>query len=215
MTTQEDKIKEKLEEAIKLIGPERDNWLERPIYDFLHRYGPMLCIDVVLIPLEDKPSVILGKRNNQGVAPGEWWIFGGRADKSVNYQKIAKEKVKKEIGIDINIVQEDFLGFATIVFKPNNKEDNLRNYNVSTPNLCFAKQIKIDEKSINASDGHSTWKKFHSIDESWPPYVIHAVASAWKRFYPKEWNKNLSPKVKKILSDNSIFIHLNYEKLVP
>lgn len=215
MTTQEDKIKDKLDEAIKLIGPERDNWLERPLYDFLHRYGSMLCIDVVIVPQDDKPSVILGKRNNQGVAPGEWWIFGGRADKAVNYQKVAKEKVKKEIGVDIDISPEDFLGFATVVFPPNKKEDNKRDYNVSTPNLCFTKQIKINEKSINASDGHSTWKKFHSIDESWPPYVIHAVASAWRRFYPKEWNKNLSPNVKKILSQSKHFMPLNYEKLFP
>ncbi|MEK6889294.1 MAG: NUDIX domain-containing protein [Nanoarchaeota archaeon] len=205
-----------LNEVIKEIGLERNGDLEKPLYDFVRRYGPMICVDVVLIPEGKEPRVILAKRGRQAVAPGEWWIFGGRVDKKVNYLDCAKAKVQKECGLEVEIKFEDIIGIGSTYFKKGNVgEEKLRDYDVATANLCFGKVIELNDKmkeKLNPRDGYDDeWEVFDRIDPSWHPYIINAVFNIWVKIFGKDKVlKDLDKRVRKILEQDKSFISLSY-----
>ena len=208
------KIRHILDKAISIIGQQRNENLETPLYEFLRRYGPMPCTDIVLVPKDKKPSVILARRGNNAVAPDSWFIFGGRVDKKMNYEETASSKVKTEIGIEIRLEAEDIIGFGRTYFKPDNNEIPIRNYDIGTSALVFAKQISLNKKTIGKikpSDGHNEWSIFRDIESNWHPYVISTVASAWKRFYGSEALVSLDKKSRAIIKDSYHFIPLRFE----
>ena len=218
MSEQPNDIARILDEAVAIIGPQRNKGLEGPLYSFMRRYGPMFCADVVLVPENFNPSVILAKRNNKGVAPGQYWIFGGRVDKGLDYVKVAETKTKGEIGLDVPLSQSDIIGFGRTYFSPDLNEERQRNHDIATPNICFAKQIPITKEAydkIHPADGHEqVWNVFEQIESSWHPYIIHAVATAWNRFYPHaSWKSSVSEPVRKVLADKSHFAPLRYENI--
>jgi hypothetical protein len=213
----DEEIRKALDGAVSLIGPNQDGNVRPPIYEFLRRYGPMRCVDVVLVPEGDSPGVILAKRNNKGVAPNQLWIFGGRVDKILNYVRVAEQKVKSEIGLDVLLSPADIIGEGRTIFPPNELEATLRDYTISTPNLCLAKQVPLTsmvQQKIKPADGHEPiWTIAERLDAGWHPYIVHAVANAWRRFYGMDWAKETSDDVRRILRDESHFIPLRYEPL--
>lgn len=176
-----------LETAVGIIGPELNGNIPGPLYNFTRRYNPMFCTDVVLVPQGNTPSVILARRNNKAVAPGQYWIFGGRVDKGLDYFDVARTKVRNEIGIDMNVDARDIIGLGRTYFPPDTKEVTIRDHDISTPNLCLAKQIPITTQAdlkINPEAGHDPiWRVFTSIDPTWHPYIINAVAYAWQHLH--------------------------------
>src|SRR3990167_3915467 len=98
-----EEMSDSLRKAVSIIGSQRNEGLEPPLYEFLRRYGPMPCTDIVLIPQAEEPSVILAQRVKNAVGPGLQWIFGGRVGKTMNYEEVARNKLKSEIGIEVEI----------------------------------------------------------------------------------------------------------------
>ena len=215
LMNKEVKIAKALNEAVRVIGSERNGNLEHALYEFVRRYNPMLCVDVVLVPEDEKPSVIMARRGNKAVAPGQWWVFGGRIDKELDYFSVARAKVKSEIGLDVDMHARDIIGLGRTYFPPDAKEIVLRNYDISTPNICLAKQVPITEQArakIQPADGHEpVWKIFNGIDEDWHPYVINAVAYAWKRIYGIRAEDSVPASRRDLLANQKNFIPLCYE----
>lgn len=208
-----EKLESILSQATQLVGPDIAGNLPLPLYNFMRRYGPMLCVDVALVPEGDKPSVLLVKRTYNAVAPGEYFIVGGRVDKRMEIVAIATEKIQKEIGIKANVNIDDLIGIGFPRFLPNHKETTLRDYEVYTPALCYAYQIPqadLDTSKLKAGDGNTDWKVFTEIDPLWNLYVVHAIASAWDRFFGKKWRESVDIEVKKKLDDRSAFIPLKH-----
>lgn len=209
-------IAEILYRAVGIIGPERNGPIEFVLYEFLRRYGPMACADVVLVPEDREPSALLAKRDNKAVAPKTWWIFGGRIDKKLDYIGTAQEKIQSEIGLDVSISLDDLIGLGKTYFPPDKQEEKKRDYDVSTQNICFAKQIpwtaKV-QKKLKPADGHLLWRRFTTIDPKWHPYIVHTVAHAWHRFYGKDGLIGLDKETRKVLRDKSSFIPLRYSPL--
>ena len=217
--TEIQEIKNILDEAVSIIGPEREGNLKAPLYEFLRRYGPMPCTDVVIVPEDERLSVILAQRDNKTVAPGAWWMFGGRYGKKMDIETIAAQKTNKEIGLEVDVSMEELIGFGRTYFPPDTKEEKMRDYSIATPNLCFAKRVPITEfvqQKLQPADGNIKWDRFNNLDENWHPYVIGAVASAWDFFYGDDWAKELrlEDKVKKVLNeDRYSFTPYRFKKL--
>lgn len=212
-------LEESLKHIVQGFGPELNGPVPQPIYDLLRRYGPMACVDVVIVPEESRPSIVLAKRNNKAVAPNQWWIFGGRVDKSLKYENTAAQKVRREIGLDVEVSDNDLIGVGRTYFAPDVEEAVLRDHDVSTLNLCFAKRVSsaVLESRLKPADGHKDeWKQFFEIDSLWHPYLVHAVANAWDLLYPTEskWRSDLTSEVKRILStDKYSFTPLRHHSL--
>lgn len=207
------RLGEILNKAVKIIGPECNGKLEFAVYEFLRRYAPMICADVVLIPEGKEPSVLLAKRDNSAGAPWEWWIFGGRVYKKMDYRKTIQEKSRSEIGLDINVSFKDLIGLGRTYLPPDKQEKTKRDYAIATPNVCFAKQIPWTaevKKKLKPADGHYLWKRFTAINPRWNPYVVHAIAYAWYHIYGKKGISRLSKETRKVLKDTSHFIPLHY-----
>lgn len=204
-------MRRQIQAAVEAIGPNHDEWLPCvELYNLLRRYSPMMCVDVAIVPKGKQPSVILAKRTNEAVAPNEWWVFGGRVDKKLRYLEVAHKKTKSEIGINTKLGLEDVIGLGGVIFPPDAREKELRDYTISTPALCFAKQIPLPKRVI-AGDGNTEWKVFTELDTTWHPYVQNVVAYAWNTFYGTEWANNLSKSTRKTLRNTDLFTPLRYE----
>ena len=203
-----------LESAVAVIGSNLDGNLPGPLYNFNRRYNPTFCTDVVLVPEGNVPSVILAQRNTKVVAPGHWWIFGGRVNKELDYFATAQTKVKSEIGLEVNVGATDVIGLGRTYFPPDAQEEKLRDHNISTPNLCFAKVVPLTDQAqekITTADGHEgNWKVFTSIDPTWHPYIVNAVAYAWQRLHGVPARESAGD-ARGVIADPQFFIPLRYE----
>jgi hypothetical protein len=208
-----EEVDKKLNEVVDLIGPELDYDVPKSVYDFLRRYGPMFCVDLVIIP-EDKPSTLLLMRNNSSVVPNNYYFVGGRVNKQGNIIEIIKDKLVKELNLKVNIEMKDILGFGFPSFFPNSEEEVKRDYTVFTPAICFVCKLNSFDKvkdSIEAGDGNDSWKTFYEIDPNWDQYLKNAIAFAWDRHFGKEWRENLDKEIKENLDDFSSFIPLKFD----
>jgi hypothetical protein len=213
-----------LEVATQTIGsdpstgmPERMGNLEGPLYEFSRRYCPTLCVDVVLVPEGDKPSVIFAKRGPNAVAPNQDWIFGGRVDKGLDYVMVGEKKTESEIGLKVALSSRDVIGFGTTIFPPNSQETKMRDYTVSTGNLCFATHVPLTTKAmskIKPADGHDpVWRVATQIDADLDHYVLNAVANAWEKMYGSEWKNHVTDAAVAIIGNPRDFIPLRYHAL--
>ena len=213
-----EEIARTLQAVTPMVGPESMAGTIPPIYEFLRRHGPMLCTDIVFVPESSSPSVLLAKRNNEAVAPGDWWMFGGRVDKGCDYMATARGKARSEIGLDVEVSPRDIIGFGTTIFAPNTLEETVRDYTVATAQLCLARQVPLTEQAmakLKPADGHeAAWRTFEpsELDASMHPYVLNAAVHAMNRFYGKpRVAKEIKPEVSSILGNPRDFIPLSYD----
>jgi len=208
------KLKKELDDAIGILGAEIIGKVPKPLYYFLRRYSPMLCVDVVLIPKDEKPSVLLVKRGNEAVASNQYYMVGGRIGKDGKILNTIHNKLRTEINLDYKIKLNEIIGLGLPSFPPDrNKRGVKRDYSVFTPAVCFIHRIpdKTYLEKLKPNDGNVSWKIFNKLYPNWDEYVIHAVAKAWDYYYEKSWRKTLSKRLKIILSDYTEFIPLEFD----
>jgi hypothetical protein len=209
-----DGLEKLLKPATDAFGAELSENIPPPLYNFVRRYTPMLCTDAVVLPEGPQPSVLLLKRGVNAVAPGQYYILGGRVSKNSDVLGTIQDKVRKESGLALNFTWDDLIGSGFPRFPPDANEASPRDYTVVTPTFCFTKQIPLDKSKINPADGHSGWRVFTSIDldHMKDPYVFHAVARAWDRFYGTSWRAGMTEDVSKRLNETkNFFIPTKYE----
>jgi len=212
-----EEIAKVLRTATDAIGPELNGSLPSSLYEFCRRYCPTLCVDVVLVPEGDKPSVILAKRGLNAVAPGQEWIFGGRVDKGLDYVRVGETKTESEIGLKVALSPKDVIGFGTTIFPPDSKETNVRDYTVSTGNLCFATAVPLTDRvreKVHPADGHDpAWRVATLIGRDLHPYVLNAVANAWEKMYGLDWKNHVTDEAAAIIGNPRDFIPLRYHPI--
>lgn len=67
---------------------------------------PVVCIDCVVA--NDRGEYLLVKRDNEPLK-GEYWVPGGRLHKGERLEEAVHRKMRQEIGVDVEIVEN--LGF--------------------------------------------------------------------------------------------------------
>jgi len=210
--TDNESLESALKPAVEALGAEINGNVPKPLYDFLRRYGPMACVDVALVPEGKTPSILLAKRGMSAVAPGAYYLIGGRIDKSVDVLGTIRKKIRSEIGIDAGISWKDLIGLSMQSWLPDQAEIPVRDYSSAVIAPCFA--IRASQEQIqkaSAGDGHTDWKVFTGIDPNWHAHVRLAAAYAWDRFYGRNWRENASPEVRDALAESPVLIPLRYE----
>ena len=159
--------------------------VKQEAYDLLRSLGPMPCVDVVLVPQENKPSVILFLRGPNIVAPNQYWVVGGRVNKGETLEDAAQRKTKKESGLDLLITPEDQLFTDQTIFTEPPYDNGLVGMIHTTNTVYLGRTPSFEEiePSLKAADGNERYGLFSYTDRRWHPYVIKCVERAWERVF--------------------------------
>ena len=76
--------------------------IEQKLYDSIIEVLPIICVDGFIV--KDN-KILLLKRNNYP-ALGEWWVPGGRVIKNETLNHAMLRKIKDEIQLDSEIIEQ-------------------------------------------------------------------------------------------------------------
>jgi colanic acid biosynthesis protein WcaH len=115
--------------------------IEQQLYNSIIEVLPILCVDGFIV--KDN-KILLLKRNNYP-ALGEWWVPGGRVIKNETLNDAMIRKIKDEIQLDSEVVEQ--IGITETIFETKH-----------TINICFL--VKINSHNIILNSEHSEYKWF-------------------------------------------------------
>jgi len=105
---------------------------------------PIVCVDCLVV--NDKGEYLLVKRKNQPLK-GEYWVPGGRLHKNERLVDAVHRKMREEIGVDVEIVEN--LGFFEEFFEETEQDAEGGVHSLSVVylvTLC-SYNIKLDDQS--------------------------------------------------------------------
>ena len=176
-------------------GISDEGFLSEELMTLTKASSPLFCVDAVLVPESDKPSVILVYRDKTNFAsPNQHWVMGGRVKKGQRMLSALKDKIKKEIGINLEVNKEDFLFIEDGIHLKDEKGDFLivdslppsipQEEIYHTPMACYLARTPPFEEiqdSLKAGNKNSSFKLFEKIEDNFHPYIKKAIQMAWKR----------------------------------
>lgn len=134
--------------------------INRKTYTTLVKYGPVPCVDFVLV---HQGKFLMGFRSNKP-AQNQWWLPGGRIWKNETLEKAALRKAKEETGMQVKVVK--FLLNDETIFK-NSSIPGISYHSINT--VFLVKPLAGERLSGDWQHKELQW--FSKIDSKWHPYL--------------------------------------------
>jgi colanic acid biosynthesis protein WcaH len=122
---------------------------------------PIVCVDCLVV--NDRGEFLLVKRENEPLR-GEYWVPGGRVHKGERLIDAVHRKMREEIGVDVDIVEN--VGFFEF-FHERTKE----NAEGGVHSISFLYLVKPKSCAIKLDGQSSAWDWFKEIPARLRDYV--------------------------------------------
>lgn len=106
---------------------------------------PIVCVDCLVV--NNKGEYLLVKRKNEPLK-GEYWVPGGRVHKNEKLVDAVHRKMREEIGVDVDVIEN--VGFFEEFFDATeqNAEGGVHSISVVYRVKPRSNKIKLDDQSI-------------------------------------------------------------------
>lgn len=122
---------------------------------------PMVCVDCLVV--NNRGEFLLVKRENEPLM-GEYWMPGGRVYKGERLADAVHRKMREEIGVDVDIVEN--VGFFEEFF-----EKTRENAVGGVHSISFVYLVKPKSYDIRLDTQSSEWGWFKEIPERFRKYA--------------------------------------------
>ena len=121
------------------------------------------------IVVRDRPLLFLKRENSP--ARGEWWFPGGRIKKGETFHETLLRKVKKETGLEIEVVE--YVGTYNRIFR--SADLSIERHDISIVFLC-----RCFDDVVTLNEEHSECRFFAEIPSDIHPYLLETIEdSGW------------------------------------
>jgi GDP-mannose mannosyl hydrolase len=125
---------------------------------------PIVCVDCLVV--NDRGEFLLVKRENEPLM-GEYWMPGGRVHKGERLVEAAQRKMREEIGVDVDIVEN--VGFFEFFYEKTKEKAEGGVHSIS-----FVYLVKPKRRDIRLDSQSSAWGWFKEIPAQLRKYnTIH------------------------------------------
>ena len=122
---------------------------------------PIVCVDCLVV--NDQGEFLLVKRDNEPLR-GEYWMPGGRVHKGERLADAVHRKMREEIGIDIDIVEN--VGFFEEFY-----EKTKENAEGGVHSISFVYRVKPKSHDVKLDAQSSTWGWFKELPKKLRQYT--------------------------------------------
>jgi len=127
---------------------------------------PVVCVDGLVI--NDRGEFLLVKRKNEPLK-NEYWLPGGRLHKGESLKEAIQRKMRQELGVDVEILQD--LGYFEEFF-----EKTHQNVSGGFHAISFIFLVRVKSNDIKLDAQSAEWKWFTELPPrllAYPPVQQH------------------------------------------
>ncbi|MFA9517442.1 GDP-mannose mannosyl hydrolase, partial [Halopenitus sp. H-Gu1] len=135
-------------------------WIPKEEWETIVRNVPIVSVDLVV---KRSDGIVLGKRTNEP-AKGEWFVPGGRVQKSEARIEAVHRIAKEELGISVK-VSESLGAFEHRYETSDIERVETKHY------LANGYIVEVDSGRIQPDDQHGEIQVFESAPDSLHPYI--------------------------------------------
>jgi colanic acid biosynthesis protein WcaH len=114
---------------------------------------PIVCVDCLVV--NDNGEYLLVKRKNEPLK-GEYWVPGGRLQKNERLADAVRRKMREEIGVDVDIIEN--VGFFEEFF-----DKTEQNAEGGVHSISVVYRVKPKSYDIKLDDQSDDWGWFKDI----------------------------------------------------
>ena len=139
-------------------------FIEEDLYKQICEKMPIPCVDIIL--RNSDGNFLLVKRNNEPLK-SEFWVPGGRIFKSETSLDACVRKCFEELGVEIDPINFNFMGFYEGDFDKNNFDTDGGYHTIS---LVYDCSLEIEDSEITLDSQSSEFKFFTTLPTEFTEY---------------------------------------------